>query len=265
MNAAKAAAAKAGAAAAAGGAGAAARAGGGAAGGSAASAAANATAAAASHAAALVRAADIAKEAQILALRPSVAPLVLHPSTGTMTLAGALPDRPPAREGAPRVLRKRLRLHPHWKLRPVRKWVDFAPYVKEIKIAYDPGLDGSAGARCVGGGGGVKCGAGASLWASLIHCSHHCSELGRQVYSTKVRKLFPKYTIDVQETHGGEQALVTLKMVRARFAVNGCRVRQCPCSTTTAYSPHAPFSCLCLRPMTAHTRWQRSGLRLTKS
>jgi hypothetical protein len=82
-------------------------------------------------------------------------------------------------------LRKRLRLHPHWKLRPVRRWVDFAPYVSSISLTFDPALYGSAGAR----------------------------ELARQVQGTKVREKFSSCAVKVTETEDGVPAIVEIKWV----------------------------------------------------
>jgi len=109
-----------------------------------------------------------------------------EPTTGKMSpqLSGPLPDRPPT-PLAGRVFNKRLRLHPHWKLRPARKWVDFVPFIKEFYIAYDPAVDGFVGAR----------------------------ELGRQARSPKVAAKFPTCNVIVQEKDDGSPAIVTVQWV----------------------------------------------------
>jgi hypothetical protein len=41
------------------------------------------------------------------------------------------------------------RLYDHFKLRPMRKWTDFAPYVANIKLDYDPATPGATACKCV--------------------------------------------------------------------------------------------------------------------
>jgi hypothetical protein len=142
-------------------------------------------------AAAALNAANMAEARRLLSL--TSATMAYDGATGRLTpapradaLGAAVPDRAPARP--PVVLRKRLRLHPHWRLRPARRWVDFAPYLTSIRIAFDPILDGSAGAR----------------------------ELARQVQSVKVRTRFSKVAVKVAETSDGEPAIVEVKWVRPR-------------------------------------------------
>jgi hypothetical protein len=119
------------------------------------------------------------KEASvILAMRAS--PMTYDAATGLRPEGGAA-----ASAGGPPLLRKRLRLHPHWKLRPVRRWVDFAPYVSSISLTFDPALYGSAGAR----------------------------ELARQVQGTKVREKYSSCAVKVTETEDGVPAIVEIKWV----------------------------------------------------
>lgn len=81
------------------------------------------------------------------------APLVTVPnpafSLGRMMAAGApVPDRS-ALPALPRLYVKKPRLHPYWKLHPVRKWRDFAPLITKAVFMYDPSTEGSGGIRFV--------------------------------------------------------------------------------------------------------------------
>jgi len=141
--------------------------------------------AAASLAAAQPLALGIAKEAEaFLSLRRTI-PMAHDPATGLLTPGEALPDRPPTAL-AGRTLHKRLRLHPHWKLRPVRRWIDFAPFIKEIHIRFDPCVEGFAGSR----------------------------ELGRQARSQAVQTKYPSCAVKVQELDDGTLPMVVIKWVR---------------------------------------------------
>ena len=132
----------------------------------------------------------IAQEAATLLRLRSSFPVALHPVTRTLTPGAPLPERPPTAL-AGRMLRKRLRLHPHWKLRPVRRWADFAPLIKDITIRFDPCVEGFVGAR----------------------------ELGRQARSSKALAQFPGCAVDVQELDDGCHPMVVVKWVRAKGAV----------------------------------------------
>ena len=128
--------------------------------------------------------AAVASEVAVYAtLRPAF-PMTLHPTTGTLTPAGPLPDRPPP--GGPRLLRKRLRMYPYWKHRPARRWADFAPLVKELHVTYDPALEGARGAR----------------------------ELGLQARTAAMRKKFPGAVVRVVEVEDGSLTVVMIKWVR---------------------------------------------------
>lgn len=115
-------------------------------------------------------------------------PIALNPATGTFAPVGPLPDRPPP--GGPTLLRKKFRAFPYWKNRPIRKWADFAPMVKELHVAYDPALEGSRGAR----------------------------ELARQARTGSMRKQFSRVVVTVKEAEDGSLATVMIKWVRCRVA-----------------------------------------------
>ena len=118
--------------------------------------------------------------AAIMSLR--MAPLSLDDKTGRLRPLGFAP--PQVNIGPP-TLRKRLRLHPHWKLRPARRWVDFVPFISLLTITFDPALYGSAGAR----------------------------ELARQAQGSTVKTKFSKCDIKVTETEDGEPGVVQVKWV----------------------------------------------------
>ena len=156
--------------------------------------------AAACLAAALPLAQGIAREAAaLMTLRPSF-PMALHPVTRLLTPGAPLPDRAPSSSssggGGGGAMNKRLRLHPYWKLRPVRRWVDFAPMIKEISINYDPSVKGFGGAR----------------------------ELARQARSSKALANFPGCAVKVEELADGSPPMVVIRWVR-RCAVSAVRGR----------------------------------------
>lgn len=47
---------------------------------------------------------------------------------------------------------KPYRVHQLPRLRTVRSWHQFAPFVSGIKFRFDPAMDGTTGVKCVGGG-----------------------------------------------------------------------------------------------------------------
>jgi hypothetical protein len=139
--------------------------------------------------------AGLAKEAEAL-MKLRTSPMFFNPALGTMSprvptptppqpRGGPLPSHPPTAM-AGRTFNKRLRLHPHWKLRPVRRWVDFVPFIKELTICYDPGVEGFVGAR----------------------------ELGRQALSPKVMAKFSGCAVKVFEKDDGSHAVVHIQWVR---------------------------------------------------
>ena len=171
---------------------------------------------AASLAAAAPLALGIAREAAtLLTLRAAPIPMALHASSGLLTPGAPLPPRPPPGLGG-RTLNKRLRLHPHWKLRPVRRWVDFAPLVKELSIRFDPAVEGFAGAR----------------------------ELGRQARSSKAQAKFPNCAVSVLELDDGSLPMVVVKWVRGSSRRTQCGARW----WAEAHSHTLPSSSLPLLP-----------------
>jgi hypothetical protein len=81
------------------------------------------------------------------------APLLTVPNPAfnlsRMMAAGApVPDRSTL-PALPRLYVKKPRLHPYWKLHPVRKWRDFAPLITKAVFTYDPSTEGSGGIRFV--------------------------------------------------------------------------------------------------------------------
>lgn len=142
--------------------------------------------------------AGLAKEAEAL-MKLRTSPVFFNPALGTMSpkvvvatpqpLGGPLPSHPPTAM-AGRTFNKRLRLHPHWKLRPVRRWVDFVPFIKELNISYDPGVEGFVGAR----------------------------ELGRQALSPKVMAKFSACAVKVFEKDDGSHAVVHIQWNNGRFS-----------------------------------------------
>ena len=185
--------------------------------------------AAACLAAALPLAQGIAREAAaLMTLRPSF-PMALHPVTRLLTPGAPLPDRAPSSSssssssgssaGAGAGLNKRLRLHPYWKLRPVRRWVDFAPMIKEISINYDPSVKGFGGAR----------------------------ELARQARSSKALANFPGCAVKVEELADGSLPMVVIRWVRwLRRSRRGSWPFHA-CSLTLFLPPFPPLP-LCLLP-----------------
>jgi hypothetical protein len=178
--------------------------------------------AAASLAAALPLAQGIAREAAaLMTLRPSF-PMTLHPVTRLLTPGAPLPDRAPSSSSSSSggTMNKRLRLHPYWKLRPVRRWVDFAPLIKEISIRFDPSVDGFGGAR----------------------------ELARQARSSKALAAFPGCAVKVEELADGSLPMVVVRWVRVLLEGGGGLVG-CACLlarrgraalTFALLSQHAP-------------------------
>jgi hypothetical protein len=130
--------------------------------------------------------AAVGKELAVYETLRSSYPVALNPSTGTFTPVGPLPDRPPP--GAPKLLRKKFRAFPYWRNRPLRKWADFAPMVKELHVTYDPALEGSRGAR----------------------------ELGLQARTGTMRRQWPRLAVTVREVEDGSLAVVMIKWVRFR-------------------------------------------------
>ena len=128
--------------------------------------------------------AAVAKELSIYETLKQTYPIALNPATGTFSPVGPLPDRPPP--GGPKLLRKKFRAFPYWKNRPIRKWADFAPMVKELHVAYDPAMEGSRGAR----------------------------ELGLQARTGSMRKQFPRIVVKVKEVEDASPATVMIKWVR---------------------------------------------------
>lgn len=139
----------------------------------------------------------------------------IDPTTLKLKIAQPLPVVPPPSE-TPRLFRKRPRMYDHWKLRPVRKWADFAPFTKKIVISYDPAVEGTTGARLV-----------TFLQAfcfSRIYSFQHpfmyafsffvrflCRELARQASGQRIRQLFSKYEIEHNVLDNGIDAQVRVE------------------------------------------------------
>jgi hypothetical protein len=128
--------------------------------------------------------AAVAKELAVYESLKQTYPVAMNPATGAFLPVGPLPDRPPP--GGPKLLRKKFRAFPYWKNRPIRKWADFAPMVKELHVTYDPGVEGSRGAR----------------------------ELGLQARTGSMRKKFPGAVVRVTEVEDGSLTVVMIKWVR---------------------------------------------------
>jgi hypothetical protein len=175
--------------------------------------------AAASMAAAAAKAVPFLKEAQALLTLSASTELKVHASTLTLTPVGAVPALAPLGSAAgPKLFRKRMRLHPHWKLRRVRKWSDFVPFIKEIIFSFDPAVEGCTGAR----------------------------ELARQCKGDKIRSKFPKCMVTVNTLDDGSPAVVTVKWVSGRESWHESE-RQGTSCCLPAHSSHTSHS-LCPLP-----------------
>jgi len=69
-------------------------------------------------------------------------PLTINWHTGKYMSAVPLPNRnelPPL----PKVYMKKFRLYPSFRLRKVRKYRQFVPYISKLNLTYDPATEGT--------------------------------------------------------------------------------------------------------------------------